>query len=126
MILIILRQYSIYSISSISYILYILYILYIIYPLYSISYHIISPISPISYPSSSTLQYAGDLAQSVASFESTVESALQTCAAQIDQNRAQVLELLLKGVGNCEPRIHPNAALKLQQAKAKKESGAGK
>lgn len=58
-------------------------------------------------------------------YESSVEDALKSCSDQIDANREKVLEVLLEGVARCEPRIHPNAELKLKQKArlaAKKEN----
>lgn len=53
-------------------------------------------------------------------FDAQVAESLRACEAQIEANRAKVLEMLLEGVAACEPHIHPNAQLKLQQQKMKR------
>lgn len=45
---------------------------------------------------------------------------LQTCSDQITANRQQVLDLLLSGVQRCDPKIHPNAELKLKKRREAK------
>lgn len=62
-------------------------------------------------------QHAGDLEKNVNDYDQTVTASLQSCSIQIAQNRAKVLELLLESVKQCDPHIHPNAALKLQKKK---------
>lgn len=68
-----------------------------------------------------TLQHAGDLEKNIVDYESIVDQTLSESSAQIDQNRQKVLNLLLGGVSECDPKIHRNAELKLRVRKGGKE-----
>ena len=48
-------------------------------------------------------------------FDAQVSESLQQSQAQIEANRGKVIKMLLEGVAACDPKIHPNAQLKLQQ-----------
>ena len=57
-------------------------------------------------------------------YELGVEDALKTCSNQVNRNRQEVIDLLLEGVGRCDPQIHRNAALKLNQKRERERERA--
>lgn len=59
-------------------------------------------------------KHAGELEKNVTNYDAEVAATLQSCSEQINENRQKVIEMLLAGVERCEPRIHPNAELKLR------------